>query len=154
MFLSVVWCVCSYQSNIWKSISLFSYFFSQVQCWFRQSGQTSSRNTCLCLKTIQYLTTSTIWMPRLQGEEPICTDALLLWRHIIQSPTFFLCVSVERPPLGTWPFPMAGLRGPCWRGSARSSLTFLFPSSMDRAPASTVTQDMRSRKPDQMWKSG
>lgn len=75
VFLSVVSCICSYHSHISSS---FSDIFSQVQCWFRQSGQTSSRNTPLCMKTIQYLTTSTISMPRLQGEEPMCADALFL----------------------------------------------------------------------------
>lgn len=49
---------------------------------------------------------------------------------------------------------MAGLRGPCWRGSVKSGLIFPFPSSMGPAPASTVNQEMHSRKSDQMWKSG
>lgn len=66
----------------------------------------------------------------------------------------FPCVSVERQPLRTWPFHMAGLRGPCWRGSVRSGLIFLFRSSMGPAPASTVSQEMHSGKSDQMWKSG
>lgn len=63
-------------------------------------------------------------------------------------------VSVERQPSGTWPYLTDGRRDPCWRGSGRSRLTFLSPSSTVRDPASTVTQDLRSRKPDQMWKSG
>lgn len=43
-------------------------FTSQVQCWFRPSGQTSSRNTLRCSRTTRCLTTSTIWTPRLRGE--------------------------------------------------------------------------------------
>lgn len=49
---------------------------------------------------------------------------------------------------------MDGQRDQCWRGSGRCRLTFPFPSSTVRAPASTVTRDSHSRKPDQMWKSG
>lgn len=129
-------------------------FFSQDQCWFRQSGQTSSRNTRPHLRTTQFLTTSTIWMPRLQGEKSEHGDVLPPYQHITRSPGHCLCFSVGRRPSGTWPFLMAGLRGPCWRGSARSKLTFPFLSFMDHAQTSTVSLDMRLRKPDQMWKSG
>lgn len=52
------------------------FFFSQVRYWFRQSGQTSSRNTHLHLRTTQFLTTSTIWTPRLQRERPKRADVL------------------------------------------------------------------------------
>lgn len=135
-------------------ILVFAFFFSQDQCWFRQSGQTSSRNTRPHLRTTQFLTTSTIWTPRLQGEKPERADVLPPCQHITRSPGHCLCFSVEKQPSGTWPFLTAGLRGPCWRGSTRSKLTFLFLSFMDRVQTSTVSLDMRLRKPDQMWKSG
>lgn len=91
----------------------------------------------------------------LNAQTPRCRkqNVLTFWppcqNHCTLTRMWF-CVSAGRPPSGTWPFRMAGLKGPCWRGLARSQRTFPLLSYTAHVPTSTASLGMRSRKPDRM----